>query len=142
LSANFGFEFPLDHLTARFEVSANGSEELDGRKNLVFTAVPTAGSDLKQAAHDGVAYEMKFWIDEQDHVFRRIEGKVLADGMRFEKDSTITFDYAKVNGEAWLPTRFYFKGRVRYLMHDIPDESEQTYSDYKKFHAETKVVTE
>ena len=140
--ASFTFEFPLDQLSTRFTVSPSGEEELDGRKNLVFMAVPPAGADMKQAARDGVAYEMKFWVDRQDHVFRRIEGKVAADGMRYEKDTLVTFDFSKVNGEAWLPSRFYFKGRVRYMLHDIPDETEQTYSDYKKFHAETKVVTQ
>lgn len=140
--ANFHFEFPLDQLAARFVVTADAAEELDGRKNLVFTANPPAGSDMKQAARDGVAYEMKFWVDAQDHVFRRIEGTVLAQGMRYEKDTVVTLDYSKVNGEAWLPSRFHFKGRVRYMMHNVPDESEQSYSDYKKFHAETKVVTQ
>ena len=76
------------------------------------------------------------------NVFRKIEGKVAAEGMRYEKDSVITYEWSKVNNEAWLPVRFWFKGRIRYMLHDIPDETEQTYSDYKKFHAETKVVTD
>lgn len=140
--ASFQFEFPLDQLPTRFDVSSNGSEVFDGRKSLLFTAVPKAGSDLKQAAHDGVAYEMKFWVDDGDHIFHKIEGKVVAEGMRYEKDSLISYEWSKVNNEAWLPVRFWFKGQIRYLLHDIPDETEQTYSDYKKFRADSKVVTD
>jgi hypothetical protein len=139
---NLHLELPLDQLEASFDVALKGTEELEGRKRLVFTAAPKAGTDLKQAAHDGTAYEMKFWVDEQDHVFRRFEAKVLADGMRYEKDSLISYDFAKVNNEAWLPVRFWFKGRVRYMLQDVADETEQSYSNYKKFHADTKVVVE
>jgi len=114
-------------------------EELDGRQNLVFTAIPPPGSDAKALARDGLAYEMKFWVDVQDNAFRRIEAKVIAGGMRWEKDSVVVFDFSKIRNEAWLPARFSYQGRVRYLGRNITAEAEQTYSDYKKFHAETVV---
>lgn len=142
--ASFQFEFPLDNLAAHFDTKSHGSEGLDGRNNLLFTAVPKSEDPaaLKQAAHDGTAWEMKFWVDEHDGVFRKIEGKVIAEGMRYEKDTVVTYEWKKVNDEAWLPVRFWFKGKVRYMIHDIPAEAEQTYSDYKKFHADTKVIAQ
>jgi len=139
LHASFRFELPLDRVADRFDVQAMAPEELDGRQNLVFMAVPPAGSDLKALAHDGLAYQMKFWVDEQDNAFRRVEAKVIGEGMRWEKDSLVVFDSAKVRNEAWLPARFSYKGRVRYMGHNIDAEAEQTYSDYKKFQAETVV---
>jgi hypothetical protein len=144
LHANFTFAFPLDDLAAHFDTKPNGSAELDGRNNLLFIAVPKSEDPaaLKQAAHEGTAWEMKFWVDEHDGVFRKIEGKALAEGMRYEKDTLVTYEWKKVNDEAWLPVRFWFKGKVRYMMHDVPAEAEQTYSDYRKFHADTKVITQ
>jgi hypothetical protein len=59
--------------------------------------------------------------------------------MRWEKDSVVVFDFAKVRNEAWLPARFSYKGHVRYMGRNIPVEAEQSYSDYKKFQAETVV---
>jgi hypothetical protein len=137
--ANFRFDLPLDQLAGHFEVKAAAPEELDGRQNLVFTAVPSPGSDPKTLARDGIAYEMKLWVDQQDNVFRRIEAKVIGEGMRWEKDTVVVFDFAKVRNEAWLPARFSYKGHVRYIGHNIPVEAEQTYSDYKKFQTETVV---
>lgn len=139
LHASFRFELPLDQLANRFDVQAIAPEELDGRQNLVFTAIPSQGSDAKALVHDGLAYEMKLWVDARDNAFRRIEAKVVGEGMRWEKDSVVVFDFAKVRDEAWLPARFSYQGRVRYMGRNIMAEAEQTYSDYKKFQAETVV---
>jgi hypothetical protein len=139
LHASFNLELPLDQLATSFEVKTAAPEELDGRQNLVFTAIPSAGPDAKTLAHNGLAYEMRFWVDQQDNVFRRVEAKVIADGMRWEKDSVVVFDFAKVRDEAWLPARFSFKGRVHYMGRGILDEAEQTYSGYKKFQADVVV---
>jgi hypothetical protein len=142
--AQIKFELPLDLLATHFDVTANGTENVDGRKYLVFTAIPkSSGADaLKQAARDGTAYEMKLWVDQQDGVFTKIEGKVAAEGMRYEKEAVFAYQWKKVNDEAWLPFRTGFKGRVRYLMSDVPVEEEQTFSDYKKFHADSKIISQ
>ena len=140
---NFRFEFPLDQLATQFDVKQSGSEDLDGRHDLVFTAHPKSltAEALKQAARDGVAYEMKLWVDQQDQVLSQIEGEVIADGMRYEKGTLVTFKFQKVNDEAWLPARFWFKGKVRYMMTDVPTEAEQTYSNYKKFKVDVNLTS-
>ncbi len=140
--ASFRFELPLEQLATAFRVSAAGSEQLDGRDTLIFVAVPMPGTGMKQAAKDGVAYEMKLWVDQQDQVLRKVEAKVVGEGMRWEKDALISYEFHKINSDAWLPSRFWFKGKVRYMLHDIPAEDEQTYSDYKKFHADVKMTTQ
>jgi len=142
-NAQFHLRLPVDQIPTRFNTSSQGSEEVDGRKALVFTATPRiAGTDMKQVSRDGLAYEMKLWVDEQDRTFSKIEAMVMAEGMRFEKDSLLGYNWKKVNDEAWLPVRYWFKGRVRYLMMNVPAEMEQTYSDYKKFRVETKITSE
>jgi hypothetical protein len=137
LSGNFHFELPLDRLASDFSVSALGTEQFDGRPTLVLSATP---ADMKQAVRNGLAYEMKLWVDQQDRVFRKIEAKVTGQGMRWEKDALISDEFAKINGEAWLPVRYWFKGNVRYLLHDVPVEHEQIYADYRKFRADVKIT--
>ncbi len=141
--ASFQVALPLDQLATRFSVTANGSDALNPGI-LLFSAVPKRADaeGLEQAARDGTAYELKLFVDRQDHVFTRLEAKVLGDGMRYEKDTLITYQFKKVNNEAWLPERFWFKGTVRYLMSDIHTEAEQTYSKYLKFQADTKLITQ
>lgn len=136
----FHLRLPVERLD-EFNVIGVGSEEIDGRKNLVFTATPKDSPDaLKQLAREDAAYEMKLWVDEQDKVFTKIEAKAIAQGMRFEKESLLGYTWTKINNEAWLPARFWFKGDVRYLMHNVPVAHEQTYSDYKKFRADSRIL--
>ena len=137
LSASVHFELPLDRLASDFTVSALAPEQLEGRPTMVFAATPV---DMNQAARNGLAYEMKLWVDQQDRVFRKIEAKVIGEGMRWEKDALISYEFAKVNGEAWLPVRYWFKGNVRYMLRNVPVEHEETYSDYKKFRADVKIT--
>ena len=139
LRAQFKFELPLDRLATRFDVQQIASEELDGKQNLVFRAAPPAGAELKFLAKEGVAYEIKFWVDEQDQVFRRVEAKVLADGMRWEKDTVVAYEFQKIRNEAWLPSRFTYTGGVRVMGRNVAVTAEQTYSDYKKFQTETVI---
>ncbi len=40
LRAQFHLELPIDQIPARFDVTASGTEEIDGRKVLVFNALP------------------------------------------------------------------------------------------------------
>jgi len=142
-SGQFHLQLPVDEIPTRFDVTAAGSDEIDGRKMLKFNAVPRIGTgSVKEIVRDGLAYEMKLWVDEQDKVFAKIEARVIADGMRYENGSLLGYNWEKVNGEVWLPDRYWFKGKVRYMMMDVSAETDQSYSDYKKFRAETKIVTE
>ncbi len=142
--ATFEATLPLDQLATRFHVAPQSSEDIDGRPTLIFTAVPAEPGDeaLQRAARDGTAYRMKLWVDRQDGVFIKIESEVIAAGMRFEKGTLMTYEFKKVNREAWLPSRFWFKGKVRYMRSDVPAIAEQTYSGYQKFHAESKIVAQ
>ncbi len=136
-NASFRFELPLDQLATRFEVSPQADEATeDGRS--IYLARPKG--DMKLAAHENAAYEMKFWVNKQDGVFKKIEAKVVGEGMRYEKDSVVSYQWKKVNDEVWLPSGSTFKGKVRYMMRDVPAEAIYTYSGYKKYRVDTKVV--
>ena len=142
-SGQFYLKLPVDQIPTRFDVTAAGADEIDGRKMLVYKALPRAGAGgMKEIGRDGLAWEMKLWVDEQDKIVSKIEAKVIADGMRYENGLMVEFNWKKVNNEAWLSVRHWVKGKVRYMMMNIAVETEQTYSDYKKFHADTKIVSE
>ncbi len=142
-SGVFHLQLPVDQISTRFDVTSAGSDEIDGRKMLVFNATPRVGPEgMKEISRDGLAWDMKLWVDDQDKVFSRIDAKVIAEGMRYENGSLLGFNWKKVNNEVWLPTRFWFKGKVRFMMMNVNTETEQIYSEYKKFQAESKIVTE
>jgi hypothetical protein len=87
------------------------------------------------------------WIDEQARDIARFEahfsdsakvgGGILAS---VEKGSNFVFEQAKVNDEVWLPVydEVHIGGRVLFLK--AKANQIDRYSDYKKFHAESKIV--
>jgi hypothetical protein len=87
------------------------------------------------------------WIDEQARDIARLEahfsdsakvgGGIVA---AIEKGSNMVFEQAKVNGEVWLPVyaEVHFAGRVLFLK--AKSNQIDRYSDYQKFHAESRIV--
>ena len=55
----------------------------------------------------------------------------------------MTIENARVNNEVWLPKRAHIKGSVRIaLVKVMRGEIVYTFSDYKKFQADSRVVTQ
>jgi predicted RNA-binding protein Jag len=87
------------------------------------------------------------WIDERAHDVARLEahfndsakigGGIVA---AIDKGSNFVFEQAKVNGEVWLPVydEVHFGGRLLFVK--TKANQIDRYSDYKKFHAESKIV--
>ncbi|HEY7334682.1 MAG TPA: hypothetical protein VH639_07350 [Bryobacteraceae bacterium] len=87
------------------------------------------------------------WIDEQARDIARLEAH-FSDSAKvgggilgaIEKGSNFVFEQAKVNDEVWLPVydEVHFGGRALFLK--VKANQIDRYSDYKKFHAESKIV--
>jgi hypothetical protein len=87
------------------------------------------------------------WIDDQARDIARLEahfsdsakvgGGIVAS---IDKGSNLVFEQAKVNGEVWLPVyaEVHFAGRVLFLK--AKSNQIDRYSDYQKFHAESRIV--
>jgi hypothetical protein len=62
----------------------------------------------------------------------------------YEPGTVLSIEWTKINGEVWLPKNGHIKGRFRLLpsRNVYPEEGEATYSDYKKFRVDTKVLPE
>ncbi len=63
--------------------------------------------------------------------------------VRIGPGTHLSFEQARVNGEVWLPSRTTIQGdaRLGYLVKMHADQ-EITYRDYKKFHSDSRIVTE
>jgi len=99
----------------------------------------------------GAKYLPKFhgrvWIDKSDLQLAKMDieaidtvsfGLFLA---RVHKGSRILFEQTRVNDEVWLPQHVVVKFDVRLaLLKEIRESQEQTFRDYKKFHASAKIV--
>jgi hypothetical protein len=114
------------------------------------------------------AFLIKLWVDEKDREISKLEIKLIAEAKLFrtvlivkaggseaqksagdpnevyEPGTILGMEWTKINGEAWLPKSAHSKGKFRFLpaRNIFPEEGEATYSDYKKFRVDTKVVPE
>jgi hypothetical protein len=87
------------------------------------------------------------WIDKQDGEWVKLDitaidtvsvGWVLA---RIHQGSHLVVQMTRVNDEVWLPKylNLHFDARIA-LFKGYRDDVEQTYRDYKKFKADTKIT--
>jgi len=61
---------------------------------------------------------------------------------RLNPGAKLVFEQMRVNDEVWLPKREFVRGAGRVgLLKKVAMEQELTWSNYRKFHVESKVVS-
>jgi hypothetical protein len=88
------------------------------------------------------------WIDEQDHVLARVEGRFanafkIGGGLiaNIQKDTRFSMEQTKINGEVWLPARLEGQGAARaMLFFSFNGTGRIVNSDYRKFRATATVL--
>jgi hypothetical protein len=126
-----------------------GIETIDSRPAYVIDAEPRAGyvPHLK-GAKVLPKFRFRAWIDKDESQWKKLDiqcidtvsfGLVLA---RLHQGSRIILEQTRVNDEVWLPQHVSLKVDVRLaLLKEYNIESDIAYSNYKKFHTETKIVS-
>ena len=125
-----------------------GSEVLNGRDAWVISGEPRAGfQPHSKEAQILSKFHGRLWIDKGELQLAKMDvealdavsfGWVLA---RIHKGTRLVFDQTRVNGEVWLPQHLSFKFDARVaLFKGYNEQDEESYSDYKKFRATTKIV--
>jgi hypothetical protein len=122
---------------------------LDGRETYVIDGVPRPGYQphLKEA-QILPKFRFRAWIDKQDREWKKLDiqcidtvsfGWVLA---RLHKGSRIMIEQTRVNDEVWLPQHIAVRVDARVaLLKEFNLDQDLTYRDYKKFRADSRIVT-
>jgi len=125
-----------------------GTELVGGREAWVIDGEPRPGYEphMKEAKFLP-KFHGRVWIDKSDLQLSKLDvecldtvswGLFLA---RFHKGSRFLLEQARVNDEVWLPRQLTIKIDVRLaLLKNFNVDVEQTFRDYKKFRATTKIV--
>jgi hypothetical protein len=122
---------------------------VDGHAVWVIAATPKAGYTPRSSdAKPLTKIKGELWVDKAEYQWVRLEaetidtisfGWILA---RLNPGSKLLFEQMRVNNDAWLPKRKVVRGSGRVaLLKKIALEQEVTWSDYRKFQADSKVVT-
>ena len=125
-----------------------GTESLNERDAWVIDAEPRPGYEphMKDAKFLP-KFHGRVWIDKNEDQWAKMDiecidtvslGWFLA---RFHKGSRIVIEQTRVNDEVWLPKHVAVKVDVRVaLLKEFNADVDQTYRDYKKFRATTRIV--
>ena len=131
-----------------YEFRIAGEEAMDGRDAWVIEATPSKEFHPTQP-HAGLLSKLKatVWIDKQDGNWVKAEGEVmetLSAGLfiaRLHPGTRFVLQQARVNDEIWLVRRLSVEARARVLLlSNRAVELEYTFSDFKKFAADTKIL--
>ena len=103
--------------------------------------------ELERAVQDLVGTA---WIDEEDKVLARAEGRFLADfkiafGLLADihKDFRFSMEKRKINGEVWLPKEVdsYGQASVGVFVARVNGHTQVESSDYRKFRTTSTIIS-
>lgn len=123
-------------------------DKVDGRGVWVISATPR--TDYKPRhwqAKPLLKIKATLWIDKAEYQWVRLEAETIdtiSFGLflaRLSPGSKLVFEQSRVNDEVWLPKREWVRGAARLgLIKKLSMEQEVTWSNFRKFQAESKVV--
>jgi hypothetical protein len=118
---------------------------LNGCPTYVIRLAPKPGYHGKYASLLRNAQGTLF-IDKRDFMLVRMQAEILGDvsfGLflgRIDKGSRVTYELTRINNEVWLPHFIETHGAGRELFKSIRRDEKITYSDYRKYRTESRIV--
>jgi len=131
-----------------FDFRMAGEETVDGRRVYVIDATPRR--DYKPKTTVGkVLPKMKgrLWIDAETYDWVKTEAETIDTvsfggfAFRLNPGTLFTLQQVRVNDEIWLPKRIFVSAQARLLLFKkLSSELDVTFSDYKKFLSDSRIV--
>ncbi len=140
---------PIQEIPDAFQFRIVGEEILNGRHAWVIEALPRPEYKPRSS---GAAFfpkvKARLWIDKDDYQWAKVEMETLdtisVGGilLRLGKGGRLLLEQLYLNNEVWLPKRVSLaaSGRI-FLVKGIRKTMEMTYSDYRKFQVDSRVVS-
>ncbi len=141
-------EFMREFLDA-FDFRLAGETVWDGRRMHDVFATPRAGFRPQTSAGKFLTkMKGRLWIDAETYDWARAEADVLDTvwimgfALRLNPGAHISLEQTRVNGEIWLPKhmRAVASGRIL-LLKRFGGEWDYRYSDYRKFQADSRILS-
>jgi len=131
-----------------YDFTLLGEETVGGRKAFLIEAIPKPGYKWRERRARMLAnFRGRFWIDEAEYQWVKGEAETIGPITfgwflaRLWPGSRIDFSATRVNDEVWLPAHFQVKATARVGLKKFNTEIEVAYSDYRKFQADSRVVS-
>jgi hypothetical protein len=125
-----------------------GEEQVDGHAAWVVAATPRPDFHPTQPHADILPkLQGKIWVSKQDYGCIKLEATTLDTIswglfiLRIHRGTQIEIDQSRVNDEIWLPQRMYVNASARVGLFSNDNYTwEDTYSDYKKFTSDSRIL--
>jgi hypothetical protein len=140
----------LREIPEAFNPKLEGEKTIDGQEVWVISGTPNPNYHPK--SREGAALlkiRGKIWIEKAGYQWVRVEGETtgtISFGWflaRLNPGARLVFEQTRVNDEVWLPKREFMSGSGRIgLLKRIAEDLEITWSNYKKFQVESKIVAD
>lgn len=139
---------PVHEVLDAFDFSPAVEEVWNGRQVYRIDGTPKPGYKPKSTFSVFLPkVKLRLWIDAADFQAARLEIEAIDTIsfagflLRFEKGTRIAIEQTRVNDEIWLPRSVSVNAAARVLLvKSFNREMEYTFSDYKKFQVDSRVV--
>jgi hypothetical protein len=136
----------LRNIADAFDFSMRPEQIVNGRATYVIDAEPKPAYHGKNSA---MLNKVKgtLYVDRDLSTLVHLDGTFLESfsmGLflfKVDKGTRFSFDRVRVNDEVWMPQRFAFNAEARALIKRILLSGEFTFSDYKKFRTDSRIVS-
>ena len=125
-----------------------GEEMVDGHDSWIVSATPRPGFLPKDSRAKALPkLRGKIWIGKNDYEWVKVEGEVISPfkwGLflfSLNPGTTLRFLQTKVNDEIWMPKMMIIRLDARLLFKKLDGDYENSFSNYRKFQTEAKIVS-
>ncbi len=131
-----------EELLTLFDARIVGEEEVRGHRTWVIDCTPRDGrAPANEHEEEVLSFKRRLWIDRQEAALVRSINTVVGEHVFLMPGSTITWDFEKLNDEAWLPISGVIDGRLQFAKLIKPRvRTEYTNTQFKKFDVESTIT--
>jgi hypothetical protein len=138
----------LRQIPDAYDLRTEGEAQVDGHDTWVIAGTPKAGYRAQDRdAKALLKIRGKIWVDKSSYQWVRLEAETtetIAFGLflaRLNSGAKLVFEQTHAADDLWLPKRLYMSGAGRLgLIKRIAMDQEITWTDYRKFQVDTKIV--
>jgi hypothetical protein len=133
-----------DDLLTLFDNRLVGEEEIRGHKAWVIASTPKEGRVAANAHEKEVlSFQRKLWIDEADYQLLKSVFTVAGEHIAFMPGTTVTWEFDKINADAWLTISGVIDGRLQFAKLIKPAvRTEYRNSKFQKFDVQSTITME
>jgi hypothetical protein len=131
-------------LLTLFDNRLLGEEEIHGRKAWIVESKPPAGrAPANQREKEIFSWSHKLWIDEAENFTLKTVDTVIGSHIYQKPGSTMTFEFEKIDDDAWLPVRQSDDFHLQFARFIKPaGRSDYRYSKFRRFDVQSTITME